>query len=413
MRKYYLFGAGINGIAAIQFFGKQNILAVIDNDERKQGKEIEGISIISLNQYLEKSDRSPIIITGFMDNETIACCLEKNGIFDFYKCPYMQTGFYANSEDIICKLGLYNYRKIYFYTNNPLSEMIEDELGKKYKNTICNYMDQGNIDNIEIDMPIIVTNQDEKLKVEEICKKRDFKIILDINDIYEKEFAFNNEKILKFKDIHKGKRCFIIGNGPSLSYFDLEILDKYKEICFGVNRIYLSYQHTKWRPNYYVNIDCMVIQNDKLKINDLNGIKFIRHFYKKIDNLDLNDMYEFRGLSYQPGQPQISFDMYQGVYMGNTVIYDAIQIALYMGFSEIYLLGVDMTTGVRCEDKGSHFYENINHKEVLGIGNIKEAKKCLEYAGNTLEKFGIKLRNATRGGELEEIKRVNFDELFS
>ena len=99
--------------------------------------------------------------------------------------------------------------------------------------------------------------------------------------------------------------------------------------------------------------------------------------------------------------------------MGNTVIYDAIQIALYMGFSEIYLLGVDMTTGIRCEDKGSHFYESVNHKEVLGIGNMKEARKCLKYAGNRLEEFGIKLRNATRGGELEEIKRVNFDELFS
>lgn len=413
MKQYYLFGAGINGIAAIQFFGRQNILAIIDNDERKQGKEIEGIPVISLEQYLGKVDKSTIIITGFIDNGTIACCLEKNGIFDFYKCPYMQTGFYANSEDIICKLELYNYRKIYFCTNSPLSEMIENELGKKYKNTICNYIDQDNIDNVEINVPIVVTNQDEKLKVEEICKKKNFKIILDINEIYKKKFAFKNEKILKFKDIHKGKRCFIIGNGPSLSYSDLEILYKHQEICFGVNRIYLSYEHTKWRPSYYVTVDYMVIQNDKAEINNLKGIKFIRHFYKKIDNCNLNDMYEFRGLSYQPGQPQISFDMYEGVYMGNTVIYDAIQIALYMGFSEIYLLGVDMTTGIRCEDKGSHFYESVNHKEVLGIGNMKEARKCLEYAGNRLEEFGIKLRNATRGGELEEIKRVNFDELFS
>ena len=52
MKQYYLFGAGINGIAAIQFFGKQNILAIIDNDERKQGKEVEGIPVISLELYL-------------------------------------------------------------------------------------------------------------------------------------------------------------------------------------------------------------------------------------------------------------------------------------------------------------------------------------------------------------------------
>lgn len=43
--------------------------------------------------------------------------------------------------------------------------------------------------------------------------------------------------------------------------------------------------------------------------------------------------------------PCLSQDMYNGVYTGNTVVYDAIQIALYMGFEEIYLLGVDMTRG--------------------------------------------------------------------
>ena len=41
-----------------------------------------------------------------------------------------------------------------------------------------------------------------------------------------------------------------------------------------------------------------------------------------------------------------------------------------------------------------------------------EARRCLAYAGEKIESLGGKLRNATRGGELEEVERVNFDELF-
>ena len=47
MSRYYLFGAGINAYAVIQFFGRQNIIAAIDNDEKKQGTQIERIPIIS------------------------------------------------------------------------------------------------------------------------------------------------------------------------------------------------------------------------------------------------------------------------------------------------------------------------------------------------------------------------------
>lgn len=412
MGKYYLFGAGINCIAAIQFFKKKNIIAVIDNDERKQGKYIEEIPIISLSQYLEKANGEQIIITGFMDKVSISDCLREKGIFNFYYCPYMQTGFYKDCDDIILKLELKEYKTIYFYTKNPIAEIIEESFKENHEKIVIRYLRSCEINNIMEDMPILITNQEESTKLQEILDFTQNYLIMDINEIYEKSYGFKNERILKFKDIHKRKRCFIIGNGPSLRYSDLELLNNKKEICFGVNRIYLSYEFTKWRPDYYVAIDYMVVRNDKLNIMKMDGIKFIRYFYKEIEGLRDENIYEFRGLSYQPGAPQFSLDMYQGIYMGNTVVFDAIQIAYYMGFSEIYLLGVDMTTGIRCEEDGSHFYKIPDKKEVLGLGNMLEARRCLVYAEQTIEELGRKLRNATRGGELDEVTRVNFDELF-
>ncbi len=411
MKQYYLFGAGINCIAAIQFFGKQNIVAVIDSDEKKQGSYIEGIIIISLEEYIKRKDNREIIITAFSENKVIENSLINKGIFNYYKSPYMQTGFYIDCDDIIVKLKLNNYETIIFCTMNPISELIIDRLKIKNPNIRVCYIDMKK--ELEDNIPIIITNQDDRIKFQRIYKENSKnKLVFDIVQIYETKFGFKNDKILKFKNIYKDKRCFIIGNGPSLRYEDLDLLYKQKEICFGVNRIYLSYEYTKWRPNYYIAVDYAIVQNDSKKILELDGIKFVRHFYKEIENWNENGIYEFRGLICQPGEPHISFDIYQGVYIGNTVVYDAIQIALYMGFREIYLLGVDMTTGIRYEEEGSHFYKSPNLNENLGKGNTPEARKCLGYAGKVIEQIGGKLRNATRGGELDELERVDFDSLF-
>lgn len=42
MSRYYLFGAGINAYAVIQFFGRQNIIAAIDNDEKNKVHKLKG-----------------------------------------------------------------------------------------------------------------------------------------------------------------------------------------------------------------------------------------------------------------------------------------------------------------------------------------------------------------------------------
>ena len=413
MEKYFLFGAGINCYGVIHFFRKESIIAIIDSDIRKQGTDVEGIPVISLDEYIKSNHKEQIIISGFIEGDSIAECLRKNNISNYYKSPYMQNGFYSDSKDIIYKLNLQNSDEIVFCNPNPISRLIERDIKKINKKVDIKYIDDCNCGKVSENAPIVVTNSDEKLFVEKHLGKM-FKnqMIIDINEEYRKNYGFKNEKIKKIKNIHKNRRCFIIGNGPSLRYQDLEQLYAHKEICFGVNRIYLAYQHTNWRPDYYVAVDYMVIQNDLEKIREMEGTKFIRHFYKSLPQWDDEEIYEFRGIDYKAANPQISFDMYQGIYMGNTVVFDAIQIALYMGFQEIYLLGVDMSSGIRCEDKESHFYELTGRKEVFGTSNTSEARNCLKYAAEEMEKKGIKLRNATRGGELNEVLRVDFDSLF-
>lgn len=412
MKRYYLYGAGQNCIGVIKFFGSENIIAVIDGDENKSGKEFEGIPIISLQQYIARGATDEIIIANFVANGEIAEVLEANGIKHYYKSPYMLTGFYENSRDIVDKLDLGKYSEIVCCTCNPISELIEEEVKKKDSSIVFQYIDRDYLDEVDAKLPILVTNEDDEHVWQKLNRADELENVIDINRIYKEKYGFINKDIVRFKDIHKGKRCFVIGNGPSLSYEDLECLHQNREFCFGVNRIYLAYEYTHWRPDYYVVADHIIIQNDCSKIMELPGIKFIRHFYKKIADWENEDTYEYRELSCNPEEPRISMDLFRGIYMGNTVVYDAIQIALYMGFEEIYLLGVDMTSGIRYEDEGSHFYKSPDTKENLGRGNTPGMRKFLGYAAMAMEESGRMLRNATRGGELEEVPRVDFDSLF-
>lgn len=412
MKKYYLYGAGINCAAVIKFLGSSSIVAVIDSDEKKHGQTVEGIRIISLEEYINRNAREQIIITGFYASEAIAEALRTHGIKNFYISPYMQMGFYENGRDIVNKLKLEQYPEIACCTENPISILIEEELRLVRKDIVVKYIDRDKLESIDNNTPLIVTNKEDNMWWQELKNAGELNNILDINAVYEEKYGFKNEKILKFRDIHKGKRCFVIGNGPSLKYEDLECLRKHGEVCFGVNRIYLAYEHTLWRPDYYVAVDYFIVQSDRVNISSMPGIRFIRHLYKMEGLWKEQDIYEFRGLVYPPGAPCLSQDMYSGIYTGNTVVYDAIQIALYMGFQEIYLLGVDMTRGGRAQDEGTHFYKSPDTNENLGWGNISEEKMCLGYAAKEMEKEGKRLRNATRGGELNNVPRVDFDSLF-
>ena len=48
-----------------------------------------------------------------------------------------------------------------------------------------------------------------------------------------KRIIRGNPRVKRFKDIHKGERCFIIGTGPSLNLINFNLIKD--EIIFGVN----------------------------------------------------------------------------------------------------------------------------------------------------------------------------------
>ncbi len=235
-----------------------------------------------------------------------------------------------------------------------------------------------------------------------------------------------NKELLKglesLKNAHKGERCFIIGTGPSLSVSDLEKLCG--EITFASNRIYELFDKTSWRPTYYVNQDHNLIQNfgDMIKEIDCKK-KFLPIEYKDVFNKESTQFFVLKHKDFYPKQAPFSTDVYKYLAQGFTVTYGAIQIAKYMGFSEIYLLGVDHNYNVFRDAKGKVVRkenENKNYSDGIkeyissnALPRIEETTIAYETAEKVSRKKGFRIYNSTRGGKLEAFERVDFDKIFS
>lgn len=228
-----------------------------------------------------------------------------------------------------------------------------------------------------------------------------------------------SRRLQDLKDTKIGKRCFIVGNGPSLTTTDLEKL-KYED-CFAANKIYKIFEKTEWRPKYYVVADWSGLNDEDADKVNVETVFFGDHFYR-LHNIKMDNAIVFYGdrlLDTKPESFHFSNDISKGICLGATVTYACMQIAVYMGYKEIYLLGIDHNFAYVVDSKGnivknpnveeSHFFSEDASKayaDMIGMSNAYiDAKK---YA----EMHGIKIYNATRGGALEIYPRVNFDDLF-
>ena len=231
-------------------------------------------------------------------------------------------------------------------------------------------------------------------------------------------------ELKQLKEIHSGKRCFIIGNGPSLKAEDLTRLSEAGEITFAFNRIFHIFEDTPWRPTYYISQDEKMLAGSIAEVNAIEVTrKFIpieMHYYYGID---LEGITPFHISSKnEVSTPGFSEDVVKCVENSMTVVYTAIQFAVYMGIKEIYLIGVDHHFHTSINAQGEivvdptakdYFSDVYNEdKKDLYIPNTDLSTLTFIAAKKYADAHGIKIYNATRGGKLEVFERKDFDSLF-
>lgn len=234
-------------------------------------------------------------------------------------------------------------------------------------------------------------------------------------------------EIKSYKDKYKNKRCFILGNGPSLTPEDLTKLHENGEITFATNRIYNIFDKTEWRPTYYCCEDPLIIKDKQEEINNIKTKeKFIPINLKWYHNVNVDKACYFFMNYNKDKEDKYSFstDISKQINCRGTVTFTCMQIAAYMGFSEIYLIGVDHNYQKIIDDKGEvvvdnsvkdyfckGYDEDIKDEVVHNMGNNTRAYIDAKHYCDETNK--TKIYNATRGGKLEVFERIDLDELLN
>lgn len=94
-------------------------------------------------------------------------------------------------------------------------------------------------------------------------------------------------------------------------------------------------------------------------------------------------------------------------YSAGTITYEMLEMALYMGYSEIYLLGIDHTYKFEAHAKG------IDGDPKQKPDNLLRWEKGYKNISNESQRRHIMIQNCTRGGMLEIFNRNTLEQVLS
>lgn len=224
------------------------------------------------------------------------------------------------------------------------------------------------------------------------------------------------ERLRSYQDKHQGQRCFIIGNGPSLKKMDLSLLKG--EYSFGMNRLYMAFNELGFSTTYYVSMNDLVVEQCAQDIHKMAIPKFLSWRGRKWITPD--DLTQFIYTSYTG--PNFATDITRRVWESATVTYVALQLAYYMGFSTVILIGVDHnfvtqgtpnTTIVSKGDDPNHFNPNYFGKGFRWqLPDLETSEVGYKMAKDAYHRDQRTVLDATVDGKLTIFPKVEYTSLF-
>ena len=231
-----------------------------------------------------------------------------------------------------------------------------------------------------------------------------FEKINPINFLLSPLKLLNSKKELsKYKNIHKNKRCFIIGTSPSIKNFKLEKLEN--EIVFTMNKGHFLKDYGIKKSNYHIITDRKCYE--EIKKENLNySNKYFFHTKISPKNSNFNFIKNTNKIDIDKIKDNKFFTL-------GSVIFPAIQIAYVMGFKKIYLIGIDFSF----DKENSHFYKDSlgekKRNENFKKNNKNILLKNILLLSKKLKEKNVELINLSKDkNSLPKIKKEGFDNLF-
>jgi len=227
----------------------------------------------------------------------------------------------------------------------------------------------------------------------------------------------SNQRLQKFQNRYAGQRCFIIGNGPSLKNTDMRLLKN--EYTFGMNRIFLMFPELGFKTSFLVSVNDLVIEQS---IDDFLGVEiplFVSWRARKWLPPAENRHYLYTTYTGRKFARDVTLRLWEGA----TVTYTCLQLAFFMGFSKVILIGVDHSfatkgkpneTIVSQGDDPNHF-----HPKYFGKGfkwqlpDLDTSEVGYLMARQAYQDAGREIIDATVGGKLTIFPKADYGSLFN
>ncbi len=248
------------------------------------------------------------------------------------------------------------------------------------------------------------------------------------------------KRLEQLRGIHAGKRCFIIGNGPSIKTQDLTLLAN--EVTFVTNWFANHEKYDEIRPTYYCISSHEVFGGWKAETPQLDAAMhksiterswrshhFFPLFAKETLSADrafpadkTNYMVFERPKASVVDRGTMNWDVCGNMDDGFTgIVTFCIPLAAHMGIKEIYLVGCDCDYQIQTDkDPKAYFYDFKKHTtSTSAFGTLKQVWgeggtifQVYDVVRREAEARGIKIFNATAGGLLETFERRSFEEVL-
>jgi hypothetical protein len=214
------------------------------------------------------------------------------------------------------------------------------------------------------------------------------------------------------KDRHAGERCVLMANGPSLNRMDLSFLRRHTVI--GMNKIFLGFRQFNFYPKYYVAVNRKVLEQSADAIRGINCVKFISD---RADDLIAEDALTYR-INTTRAPHRFCRDINKGVHEGWTVTYAALQIAYYLGFKEVILIGMDhrfdhsgepnQASRLDGPDPNHFSPDYFGHGQHWDNPDLEHSEESYRIARTEYKRDGRHIMDATLGGACTIFEKMDY-----
>ncbi|MEB3258432.1 MAG: hypothetical protein VKN83_08965 [Cyanobacteriota bacterium] len=222
-------------------------------------------------------------------------------------------------------------------------------------------------------------------------------------------------RLQRFRDCHRGERLVLMCNGPSLNQTDFSLIRR--EVSMGLNKIFLGFRRLRFYPRYYVAINRRVIEQSAQEIAQLNCVRFLK------DMSSANPLPESALTYFLQGRPEERFhpDVSEGFFEGYTVTFAALQLAYYMGFSIVVIVGMDHRysyQGLPNEPHvlqgpdPNHFDPSYFSSHTWDNPDLANSERFYAMARAAFEADGRRILDCTVGGACQVFEKGRLEEVL-